>query len=412
MNVTINPFKANGEINAPPSKSYAHRYIICAFLSGKECVIKNVGNSDDVIATLNAIKSLGGEFSLKDGDVYFCDRKQVDNVIVDCSESGSTMRFLLPVACALGVNATFTGKGRLMNRPIKGLVDAINGHGAIIENHTTKGKLKSGKYYLDASESSQYVTGLLFALSLFNEESEIILRGEKVSFGYVYATVFALQKFGVKVKETQSGFIVQGGYKKVDVVSVEGDWSGAAFMLAIGTLCGRVTVKNLVYPTLQPDGKIIEVLKNFGAKITIENNSITAEKSKLVVIENIDCENSPDIAQVICAVVTFAKGQTKVTGLSRLKLKESDRCAAILNMLKVCGIKADYFNDSIIITGGMPKGGIFDGGNDHRTVMSSAVIASACTGTSEIIGAEVCAKSYPTFFEDLRILGGKENVSI
>lgn len=411
MKVRITPFSASGEITAPPSKSFAHRYLIAAFLSGKKCTVKGVGNSDDVLATIGALKSLGGKIELRDEDAIVSGRKSVENVKVDCAESGSTLRFLMPVAAALGVSATFTGSERLMERPIEDLARAVKGRGAEISGHKVSGQLQCGRYYLDASLSSQYVSGMLFALSALNGESEIIISGDKVSKGYIDVTLSVLKEFGVKAVETPAGYRISGGYNPPDSATVEGDWSGAAFPLAIGALTGSVTVNNLKYPTLQADGAIVNVLERFGAKVFAGENSVRVERGELRGVEIIDCENFPDIAQVICSVAAFSKGKTRLTGVNRLKIKESDRIAAIINTLKRCGISAEYDGKTLSVFGGRPKGNAFHGGGDHRTVMSAAVIAAAADGVSEITDAERCAKSYPDFFSDLKSLGGKVDVN-
>ncbi len=410
MKVRITPFNASGTITAPPSKSFAHRYIIAAFLSGKKCTVKNIGDSDDVNATVTAIKSLGGIIERRDKDVIVSGRRAAESVTVDCIESGSTMRFLLPVAAALGISAEFKGSGKLMSRPIEDVARAINGHGAYVSGHKTQGKLESGVYYLDASLSSQFVSGLLFALSAISGESEVVLTGEKVSKGYIDVTVSVLKRFGVKIEETETGYKITGGYNPPEEVTVEGDWSGAAFMLAVGALTGSVTVKNLRYPTLQSDGAIISVLNRFGAKVTVKDNAVTVEKGTLCGVNGICCEDFPDIAQVICSVAAFAKGNTRLTGVGRLKIKESDRIAAIINTLSACGVKAEYDGKTLTVYGDSPKGCRFNGGKDHRTVMSAAVIGAAANGVSYIDGAEYCAKSYPAFFEDIKAIGGKVDV--
>lgn len=412
MKVKLAPFNAAGTVFAPPSKSFAHRYIIAAFLSGKKCVIENAGGSDDVNATIGALKSLGGIIERKGETVIVSGRSPVVHAVVDCKESGSTLRFLLPIAAALGIDAFFTGSGRLMFRPIDDLARSIEGHGAVISGHETRGKLKSGVYYLDASLSSQFVTGLLFALSATEGESEIVLKGEKVSKGYIDITLSVLKEFGVKIEETATGYNVSGGYNPPEKVTVEGDWSGAAFPLAIGALTGCVTVKNLKYPTLQSDGAIVEILRKFGAEVSVSGDAVTVKKSALNGIDGINCQDFPDIAQVICSVAAFANGKTQLTGVNRLKIKESDRIAAIINTLESCGIQAEYNGNALTVHGGTPKGGTFDGGKDHRTVMSAAVIGAAADGVSTITQAEYCAKSYPDFFEDIKRLGGKADVCI
>lgn len=413
MKVQLTPFKSSGEISAPPSKSYAHRYIIAAFLAGKPCKIQNVGFSDDVNATVSAILSLGGMIEKKGDTVFISGRKKVKNVVVDCFESGSTLRFLMPVAAALGINAEFCGSERLLARPIEDIARAIEGHGAKIVGHNVKGQLKNGVYRLNAGLSSQFTSGLLFALSAINGESEIILEGDSVSKGYIDITVSVLKEFGVKVCKTDAGYKIIGGYNNPPAcVLVEGDWSGAAFPLCVGALCGIATVKNLKYPTLQPDGAIVDILKAFGAIVSADKNGITVKKGDLKGVKEINCEDFPDIAQVISSVAAFCKGETMLTGVSRLKIKESDRINAIISTLSACGIAAEYDGERLTVFGGKPKGGSFSGGNDHRTVMSAAVIGSAADGASTIDGAEHVAKSYPNFFEDLKLLGGTVDVSI
>ena len=266
-------------------------------------------------------------------------------------------------------------------------------------------------YRLNSGVSSQFTSGLLFALSVIDGESEIILEGDSVSKGYIDITVSVLKEFGVKISATDSGYKIVGGYDNPPAcVLVEGDWSGAAFPLCVGALCGSATVKNLKYPTLQPDGAIVDILKSFGAEIDIGENCITAKKGELKAIKEINCENFPDIAQVISSVAAFCKGETTLTGINRLKIKESDRIAAIINTLSACGIAAKYDGERLTVFGGTPKGGNFSGGNDHRTVMSAAVIAAAACGVSAIYGAEHVAKSYPDFFRDYKLLGGKVDV--
>ena len=412
MKVKITPFNACGEITAPPSKSFAHRYLIAAYLAGKKCTVKNVGDSDDVNATFNALKSLGGKLERRGDDIMVFGREKADKVTVDCAESGSTMRFLLPVASALGITAEFTGSERLLSRPIEDIARAVEGHGGAITGHKTNGQLQAGKYILDGSLSSQFVTGLMFALSVLKGESEIVLNGKRVSAGYIDITLAVLREFGVKITETATGYKITGGYNPPSEVTVEGDWSSAAFMLSVGALTGEVTVKNLKYPSLQSDSAIVDILRKFGATVTADKNSVTAKKGEITGVNAIDCENCPDIAQVISSIAAFYKGDTVLTGIKRLKIKESDRINAIIKTLASCGIKAVSDGENLTVFGGNPKGGIFDGGNDHRTVMSSAVIACGADGVSVIDGAEHCAKSYPEFFEDLKRLGGKVDVNI
>ena len=417
MDIKVTPSVAAGEIIAPPSKSFAHRYLIAAFLSGKKCTVENIGGSDDVSATLSAIERLGAVVKKSDNAAEILGRKKVLKATVDCGESGSTLRFLLPVACALGINAEFIGKGRLSDRPIDGLAETLAQGGAKVDGHKTSGKLKSGRYTVDAGVSSQFITGMLFALSVLDGESELIMKGEPVSAGYIGITLDVLRNFGAVIEKNGNVFTVRRGVSAENGGSiarsfaVEGDWSGAAFPLSFAALCGKITVYGLKYPSLQSDVKIIEILRGFGAKVTFTGDGVTVEKDKFRPIK-VDCENTPDIAQIVSVLSAFAEGKSEITGIERLRIKESDRINAIITTLNAAGIKAEYDGKTLTIAGGKPHGGIFFGGKDHRTVMSVAVLCSAASGDSVIKDAGYYAKSYPAFIDDMNKTGAKLYVGI
>lgn len=412
MNVKITPSTICGEITAPPSKSYAHRLLIASFLSGARVCVKNAGGSDDVLATVGALRSLGAEISI-DESITVERSGFANNATVDCKESGSTLRFLLPIAAALGTNATFTGQGRLLSRPISGLVDALNANGAKIDGLTVNGKLRSGEFKVPANVSSQYITGLLFALPILSGDSLIIFDGAPVSTGYLDITSDVLRMFGIKVQKTDFGYSVKGNQKYISPrdVTVEGDYSGAAFMLALGAICGGVKVKGLNALSLQGDAAIVDVIKKFGGVVRVQGDCVSVDKGELRAVE-IDCENIPDLVQIISVVAAFAKGATVLKNVSRLRLKESDRIAAIISQLSTAGIRCDYDCDSLFIHGGLPKCGAFSGGGDHRTVMSASVLALGAKGESEVIGCEPVNKSYTEFFNDIIKLGGKIDVCV
>lgn len=413
MNVHIKPSKIQGEIVAPPSKSYAHRILIAAYLSGERVNVSNVGNSDDVLATINALRSLGAQISENDG-VITVERKTIPaQATVDCNESGSTLRFLLPVASALNVHATFTAQGRLLTRPIKELVEALNCNGADIDGFTVKGKLQSGEFRIPANISSQYISGLLFALPLLHGDSTIVFVEEPVSKGYLDITLDVLQQFGIQIEQTSYGYYVKGDqqYKAAKDITVEGDYSGAAFMLSLGALCGNVKVKGLNAISLQGDAYILKVLDLFGGKVSVRDNCVTVEKDKLNAI-SLDCENIPDLVQIISVVASFATGVTVLRNVTRLRLKESDRVQAIVDQLHAVGIRCDYDNGCLFIHGGTPTGAILSGGNDHRTVMSATVLGLGAKGESTVVGIEPVNKSYTEFYNDILRLGGQINVNV
>ena len=413
MNVTIQPSTICGEIVAPPSKSYAHRILIAAYLTGQKVSVHNAGNSNDVMATIGSLKSLGAQTDVNDGTVTIQRKKIPSTAVVDCNESGSTLRFLLPVAAALNVNATFTGKGRLLSRPIQELVQALNDNGADIDGFTVNGKLCAGTFTIPATVSSQYITGLLFALPLLDGDSKIVFVGEPVSQGYLDVTLDVLQQFGIQIERTDYGYFVKGNqrYKAPTHVAVEGDYSGAAFMLSLGALCGNVTVKGLNALSMQGDAAILRVLDKFGAKVTVRGDSVCVQKRQLNAIE-LDCENIPDLVQIISVVASFANGVTVLKKVSRLRLKESDRVQAIIDQLHAAGIRCDYDGGVLFIYGGAPHGAAFSGGNDHRTVMSATVLALAAQGESTVTNAEPFSKSYPNFYKDISKLGGRINVNV
>ena len=413
MNVKIKPSKIFGEIVAPPSKSYAHRILIAAYLSGEKVCVHNAGNSNDVLATASALTSLGAQVDIHEGTITIERKTMPNSATVDCCESGSTLRFLLPVASALNVNATFTGQGRLLSRPIQELVDTLNSNGANIDGFTVKGKLRSGEFKISANVSSQYITGLLFALPLLSGDSTIVFEGEPVSVGYIDITLDVLRQFGIQIQQTNYGYFVKGNqqYKATKDITVEGDYSGSAFMLALGAIGGNVHVKGLNAHSLQGDAEILNIIKKFGATVNVSNDCVSVKKNKLNAI-SIDCENVPDLVQIVSVVASYAKGVTALKNVARLRLKESDRVQAIVDQLSLAGIRCDYDNGSLFIHGATPSGATFSGGNDHRTVMSATVLALAAKGESTVVGCDAVNKSYTEFFKDITKLGGQIHVDV
>ena len=422
MNAYITPAKLNGEITAPTSKSYAHRLMIAAFLSG-DGTVENVTFSKDAYATVNVLKALGGEVEISGNSVKITrakscgarDEERSDGgyALANAIESGSTLRFLLPVAAALGKKVEFTGEEGLLKRPFKQLTDCLNERGAKIDGLKVSGKLKSGEFKITASVSSQFISGLLFALPLLDGDSEIVLDGEQVSKSYVDITIDVLKLYGIEITPSKSGYFIKGNqtYKSGKTVKVEGDWSGAAFYLSAAAINGEITVKGLNPESVQGDRKIIGVLKRFGASVTVSGDGVTVKRNELNGT-TVDLEDIPDLGQIISVVAAYATGETVLKSVNRLKIKESDRLKAITDMLSVSGIAYYSADDELKIYGGAPKGGSFSGGNDHRTVMSCAVLAANAMGETQITDAEAINKSYPDFFKDYKILGGTVNGDI
>lgn len=388
----------NGSLTMPPSKSSAHRALICSFLSGGGNVSPII-NSKDMEATLGCLKSI----------------KKGENIL-NCIESGSTLRFLIPVVAALGKSVTFIGEGRLPERPIGEYLNLFKTKGVVCESEgglplKIKGKLQSGDFEIRGDVSSQYITGLLLAMPILDGDSKIILTTPLQSKPYVDMTLSVMADYGVKVTETDYGYFVKGNqqYKKRDYI-VEGDWSQAAFFLSAGAIGSNVTLKGLDINSTQGDKEVINVMKQFGAQIEINENEITCKKGELKGIE-IDCTDIPDMVPAIAVTASFAEGKTVIKGAERLRLKESDRIKAVCSNLKAMGVDVQETEDGMIINGNEKVlGAKLCGYNDHRIVMAFSVVGLFANGETIISDAESINKSYPSFFDDYNKLGGKANV--
>lgn len=414
MKLSLSPSPLAGTITAPPAKSYAHRYIIAAFLAGSDVRLHNAGDSKDVAATLGAMQALGLEAKEENG--YRLLRRGMppkENTTLYCNESGSTLRFLLPVASALGVHSTLTGEAGLLLRPIEGLVATLNEHGAAIDGLTVGGKLTAGVYKIDASISSQYISGLLFALPLLDGDSRIQLLGESVSKRYIDITLDVLQQFGIEIRPLADGYWVKGKqtYRAPADIWVEGDYSGAAFWLAAGALGAGITVRGLNRQSAQGDQAILDCLAKFGAEVQECREGVCVAK-KALQSTTVDIDEIPDLAQILAVVAAYAQGETVLQNVGRLRYKESDRLQAIQSMLDNAKIACCLQGNDLHITGGVPYGAYFAGGNDHRTVMAAAILAAFAKGDSTITDAQAVDKSYPRFIHDYLSLGGKADVLV
>lgn len=407
MVAEISPFKANGKIFAPPSKSAAQRYLICAALCRGKTIIKNVGNADDINATANCLIALGAKINFTGGNAEVIGLSNGEKTVkLDFNESGFAARVILPVACATGASGRYTVSGKLGERLLKTDFSALKNGGATITGDSFGGRLTVGKYTVNRADGSQLVSGLLIALAALNGVSKIKLVGESVSEGYISLTLSALEKFGVKTIFAGDEITVYGGtYKSPKVIAAEGDFSAAANFLALGAIGGKITVSGLNKNGKQPDRAVIDILKDFGANISVGEDCVTAEKNQLKGIE-FSCKNNPDLAPIAAVVGAYAHGETVIKDTDRLKNKESDRLAAIIKMLGAAGIETRLNGDTLIITGGKPRGGAFAAARDHRIVMAEAVLASAARGKSVIDHAESVSKSYPEFFAALKATGG------
>lgn len=409
MDVKITPSILKGNVRIPPSKSVAHRLIIAAGLADGESVISNIYMSKDIIATIEAMKDLGAEItSSKDESGLYTITvkgitKPVENAVIDCNESGSTLRFLIPVASVLGVNATFLGRGRLPQRPITPYLTEMTKNEVEFEYNNTmpfsvSGKLRAGEYKIAGDISSQFITGLLLALSVAEGESEIILTSHLESRPYVDITIDCLNKFGARIEEIQDGFTVKGVKAlKPHNEAVEGDYSQAAFFCVANSLGCDINIEGLFDNSFQGDKKIIEICNE------IVYNS---DKNELKPFD-IDCSDIPDLVPILAVLGSFCKGVSYIRNAARLRIKESDRLSAISNALNAVGGKVKELKDGLEITGvDYLTGGEIDSCNDHRIPMAMTVASVKCKGDLIIKGAECVRKSYPDFFEVIKSLGG------
>lgn len=395
MNIVIEPGLLRGRVTAPASKSMAHRVLIAAALSDRPTRVRIDTLNDDIEATMDGLAALGAGVG-RDAPNGWLTTRPIESAsgarAVDCGESGSTLRFLLPVACALGVRARFSGRGRLPERPMKALTDALRAHGAEIDSDrlpmNVGGGLTGGLWTLPGNVSSQYVTGLMLALPLLHEDSEIRLTSPLQSASYVDMTRRALEGFGIAVMPERDGWRVPGGqrYRSPGEAAVEGDWSAAAFWFAANAMGSRIDVAGLDPDSAQGDRRV----------------------SALLDMTDFDARDVPDLVPALAAAAATRPADTTIRGVGRLRLKESDRLKATADMIEALGGAVSVVGDDVMVVhGGRPlSGGAVDGCSDHRIVMAAAILATRASGPVTITGAEAVSKSYPDFFDHFRALGG------
>ncbi len=391
------PSSLRGTITVPSSKSMAHRALIASFLAGGGRVTIN-GISEDIAATQNALVAL-----------------QSGEKMINCAASATTLRLLIPVAAALGRTVTFSGGEQLSGRPVDEYRRLLPQHGVRCDYDerlplTVSGQLKAGRFAVAGNISSQYISGLLLALPLLSDDSELVLTTPLQSKPYVDMTIQVLRDFDVTITPTESGYNIPGNqhYQPRDY-RVEGDWSQAAFFLAGGALNSDVTVTGLRSASVQGDRVIVDILQRFGAGVTYTPDGVRAVCSSLHGI-TVNVRDMPDTVPAIAAVAAYAEGTTVISGAERLRFKESDRIHSIVTNLLKAGIRAQATSDGLIIKGGHPHGAVFDGCRDHRIVMAMSMLALAADGATQISDAQSVCKSYPAFFNDYNALGGRANV--
>ncbi len=418
------PFR--GEIAIPPSKSISHRAIIAAGLSESPCKVHTALDADDIEATLDCLLALGVESQVEksskanmalDIALEGCGARWNNESILKSRESGSTLRFMIPVAMVTEGKRTFEGSGRLVERPITPYIDMFDQTGLAYEYSgrlplQVDGVLENGTYTIPGDISSQFITGLIMALPVIDGDSSVEIEGELESASYVDLTLDVLEAFGVKVEKTQSGFSIKGNqkYKACDY-EVEGDFSQAGFFIAAGLLGDEpLVLKNLSKDSKQGDKAMIEIARSMGGVIEWQGDDLVVYPSELkgAVIDLKDC---PDLGPAVSVLGALAKGRTTVINAERLRIKESDRLAAMTSELKKLGAHINETPDGLIIDGVKTlMGAKVEGWNDHRIVMALTVAGIKTFGSIRIDGAEAVKKSYPQFFSDVRLLGGYAEV--
>jgi 3-phosphoshikimate 1-carboxyvinyltransferase len=421
MKTVLCPQQLHGKIEAIPSKSCGHRALICAGLSDKETQIICPDTSEDIECTATCLRGLGASV-VRENRSYRV--KPIDSGCdgsgeLFCGESGSTLRFLLPVACALGGNYLFHMKGRLPKRPLSPLYEELVAHGAKLGVQGTnplsvQGHISSGIFHINGTVSSQFVSGLLFALPLLTGNSTILIEGRLESKPYVDITLDALQRFGISVDVQKNSFNIPGGqtYKSPGALEIEGDWSAAAAWICAGALSEvGIRCSGLSLDSLQGDKAIIEIVQAFGAKVRCETNGdLLIQKGQLHGID-LDVTDTPDLVPVIAALASGANGCTRIYGAARLRLKESDRLNTTASVLNELGGQVEVCSDGLIITGrDKLKGGAVSALGDHRIAMCAAVASCLCAKPVTIENSEAIGKSYPGFWTDFAKLGGAVQV--
>ena len=403
MDLKITPGFLSGDIVVPPSKSISHRALIAAALANGESRLSNVLDCEDTLATEDALTALGAEIRKDNGSIVVRGiGTPAEKADINCRESGSTLRFMIPVAAALGTRTSFSGSANLPNRPITPYLEELPRHGIKFIAETMpsiiEGRMTGGKFTVTGDISSQFITGYMMALPLTGEECTIELTSELQSRPYALLTADVMHSFGVDVKIGENDFRIPSGsaFSPCDY-TVEADMSQAAFFLVANAIGGKTNPTNLRYDSVQGDRQIIDIVKEF-----TENSGKAFD---------VNAENIPDLVPILTVLACFAEGTSHITGCARLRIKECDRLAAISEELNKLGAKIEAGEDSLTIYGVESlHGGDCITYSDHRIAMSLAVASQRCTEPVIIRGAECISKSYPTFFEDFRMLGGIADV--
>lgn len=423
MKVKIKPKKLGGTIPIPPSKSYSHRAIIAAALatSNKDKEVSRIDNlkySVDITTTTEIMENwganieIGEDFEIIKGNSGIVNPK---DEYTQCNESGSTIRFLIPIGLSNNNKIVFDGKGKLVERPLDSYYKIFDEQGIKYSNNNgwlplnVDGQLKSGKYEIEGNISSQYITGLLYALPLLNGDSELKINKTLESKGYIDLTLEILEMSGIKVvNNNYKSFFIKGNqkYNPFDYV-IEGDYSQVAFWIVAGILGSEIKCLHVKKDSLQGDREIIEIVQRMGANVEIFDDYIIVKPSQTYGTV-IDISQCPDIGPILTVLAALSKGETKIINAERLRIKESDRITSIKTELNKLGANVEEVGDSLVINGveRLTGSAELSAWNDHRIAMSLAIASIKCDGEIVIDEAESVKKSYPHFWEDFKKMGG------
>lgn len=411
MKVTVKPYRRTGKVSIPSSKSQMHRLLITAALSSRPSYIEFDGLSNDIAATIDCLNALGADIRLNDSNTVYVrpvTRVPDDLCHLYCKESGSTLRFMLPVVGMLGARAVFHMEGRLPQRPLAPLDALLTEHGMTLQPEEggllyCSGQLTGGNFSVPGNISSQYISGLLMALPHLEEDSDLQITGTVESKAYITMTEDVLRIGEIRLEKSGNDYHIPGSQKgsMPEYNKAEGDYSNAAFFLCIGALSKEgVLVEGLNPDSSQGDKAVLDILKNFGAEVTAKEEGIFVRGGNLRGI-TIDAAPIPDLIPVLSVVASAAAGTTEVIHAGRLRLKESDRLTSTTQTLLTLGADIRELEEGLIIQGKASlDGGCISSFGDHRIAMSAAVASCVCTKDVVIQGSECTNKSYPRFWED------------
>lgn len=415
LDIELFPSILNGKIKAPPSKSLSHRALICASLAKGQSTITNIAYSEDILATISALELLGAKFERFDDKLIVKGTKRIKapHNAINCNESGSTLRFLIPIFSLSDKEISFTGNPSLIKRPqsIYKEIFTQDGNTFKVTDNIIKvnGSIVGREYLIKGNVSSQFFTGLMFALPLLEEDSTILVEGILESRSYINLTIQILEEFGIEIKELENGYFIKGNQSyNPRNYKIEGDYSQAAFFLVGGVLNGHIKVCDLEHESFQGDKAIIDVIKVMKGKVIHMENGFVTESSSTVGT-SIDLSDFPDLGPIIALLGSLSEGKTRITNASRLRIKESDRIESTVKTLKALGANISSTKDEIIIRGKTAlKGGVtLDSYNDHRIAMMISIAASLSKEKVILTNANAVSKSYPNFFEDYASVGGQ-----